>query len=92
MGRKLHLKPLRDTADHQWDTDRILAEALAEKAAFLQKHPQHMKYQAEIDAILEKAGTPENRMTVLAMLMEGKLIELQKELKTLNRILLRATA
>ena len=59
------------------------------KADFLSKHPKHKKFQIEIDGILDKAGSADNRMTVLAMLMEGKLIELQSELKKLNAILLR---
>ena len=92
MGRKLFLKQSSIGADQPWNPDAALAEALAEKAQFLRNHPQHQHYQDEIDAILDKAGSSENRMTVLAMLMEGKLIELQQELKKLNGILLRAAA
>ncbi len=92
MGHKLHLKRLPGPANQNWDPNQLLAEALAEKAEFLLKHPRHRKFQNEIDRILEKAGSPENRMTVLAMLMEGKLIELHQELKKLNAIFLRATS
>ena len=92
MGRRLVVHKPPDTLDPQWDPDAALAAALAEKTDFLLKHPGHRKYQAEIDAILDKAGSPENRMTVLAMLMEGKLIELQQELKKLNGVLLRTAA
>lgn len=92
MGRKLYLKRPPVAADHPWDADQALAEALAERADFLLKHPNHQHYQTEIDAILEKAGSAENRMTVLAMLMESKLIELQQELKKLNCILIRTAA
>ena len=92
MGRKLHLKRLPGPANQNWNPNQVLAEALAEKAEFLLKHPRHRKFQNEIDRILEKAGSPENRMSVLAMLMEGKLIELHQELKKLNAILLRAAS
>ena len=92
MGRKLHLKRLPGPANQNWDPNQLLTEALAEKAEFLSKHPRHRKFQNEIDRILEKAGSPENRMTVLAILMEGKLIELHQELKKLNAIFLRAAS
>jgi hypothetical protein len=39
--------------------------------------------------MLDKAGSPENRMAVLAVLMEAKLLELQKELRHLNAVLIR---
>jgi hypothetical protein len=92
MGRKLYLKRQSAAASQDWNPEQVLAEALAEKADFLLKHPQHLEFQDEIEGILEKAGSSENRMTVLAMLMEGKLIELHGELKKLNKILLAAAA
>jgi Spy/CpxP family protein refolding chaperone len=92
MGRKLHLKRSSGSVNPHWNPDQALAEALAEKAEFLGQHPEYRQYQREIDTLMDKAGTPENRMTVLAMLMEGKLIELQQELKKLNGILLDAAA
>jgi hypothetical protein len=68
-----------------------LADALAERALFLERHPKYKAFQKEINSILDKAGSSENRMAVLSMLMEAKLLELQKELRHLNAILLRAT-
>jgi hypothetical protein len=89
MARQLTLRLTADTSKLVWNPSRVLAEATAEKALFLSKHPQYRSYQREIDRLLEKAGHPENRMTVLAMLMEAKLVELHTQLKKLNAILVR---
>jgi hypothetical protein len=76
--------------DTNWKSESALARALAEKAEFLNQHPEYREYQEEIDRLLDKAGTMENRMAVLAMLMEGKLIELHQQLQKLNAILIKA--
>ncbi len=88
MARKLHLNVADRKSSSSWNPEQVLAEALAEKARFLEDHPEFRTYQAEIDAMLEKAGSPENRMAVLAVLMEGKLIELGQQFRQLNSILL----
>jgi hypothetical protein len=75
-----------------WDAEGALANALAERALFLKNHPRHVKFQAQIDRMLDKAGNAEGRMTVLAMMIEAKLIELNSNLKLLNTILLRAVS
>jgi hypothetical protein len=80
-------KDYRETLS-PWDPDRLLAEALAERALFLERYPQYIDYQQEIDGMLDRAGSPENRMAVLALLMEAKLIEMHDQLKDLNRLLL----
>lgn len=87
MANRLNI----DIAAHRkrhgtWDADRRLADALRRRARFLEKHPQHRAMQGEIDRILEKAGSAENRMAVLALLMEAKLIELHGALQRLNRV------
>jgi hypothetical protein len=86
-NRRLELPQRRH--DAPWNPETALADALTERAEFLNKHPQYRELQLEIDQLLDKAGTPENRMAVLAMLMEGKLIELHRELKKLNQILIK---
>jgi hypothetical protein len=65
-----------------------LSQAIAERDRFLERHPQYRPMQQQIDNLLEKAGTPENRMSVLALLMESKLMELHVRLQNLNRVLL----
>jgi hypothetical protein len=70
------------------DSASPLDQAIAERDRFLESHPQYRTMQKEIDRLLDKAGTSENRMAVLALLMESKLMELYGELQQLNRILL----
>jgi hypothetical protein len=78
----------RHTAcDGAWDADG-LSQAIAERDLFLERHPQLRQLQQEIDRMLDKAGTHQNRMAVLALLMESKLMELHSHLQGLNRILL----
>lgn len=88
MAHLLQMNALKRDTERTWNPDQVLAEALAERAEFLEKYPELQAFQDEIDAMLDKAGSPENRMQVLAMLMEAKLIELNGELRDLNRILL----
>jgi hypothetical protein len=75
-----------------WDHEKALAEALAERSRFLEKYPQYRKFQSDIDKMLDKAGSRSNRMAVLAMLIEGKLVEMSQEFKKLNSILTRMAA
>jgi hypothetical protein len=73
--------------DDSWNPDQLLAESLAERAQFLKKYPQYQPFQDEIDGLMDKAGSFENRMAVLALLMEAKLIEMHDQFRQLNRIL-----
>ena len=90
MANRLRLQLSDRAHDAPWNPEEALAAALAEKMEFLNQHPEYREFQQEIDRLLDNAGTPENRMTVLAMLMEGKLIELHQQLHKLNGILLNA--
>lgn len=90
MAHLLQMNALKRDTEETWNPDQVLAEALAERAEFLKKYPELQAFQDEIDTMLDKAGSAENRMQVLAMLMEAKLIELNGELRDLNRILLSA--
>jgi len=92
MAHKLKLQIASDKSQGPWNPQKALADALAERALFLDNHPKYKPFQREINALLDKAGSPENRMTVLAVLMEAKLIELYEQLKHLNAILVRASA
>lgn len=78
--------------DTPWNPEKALAIALAEKMEFLEQHPEYREFQQEIDRLLDKAGSSENRMTILAMLMEGKLVELHQQLQKLNKLLLKSGA
>jgi hypothetical protein len=92
VGHHLQLNQHRRRNDEAWDPDQELAAALTQRARFLDKHPQHRSLQREIDGMLDKAGSAENRMAVLAVLIESKLIELHGRLKQLNGILIRIPA
>jgi hypothetical protein len=90
VAHRLKINAQRSAPGHEWNPERQLAEALAERALFLEKYPQYRNYQHEIDRMLDQAGTLENRMAVLALLIEAKLIELHDQFRHLNRILLSA--
>ena len=92
MSNRVRLPSSQQRHDAPWNPEAALARALAEKAEFLNQHPEYRKYQKEIDRLLDNAGDMENRMAVLAMLMEGKLIELHQNLQKLNGILTKAGA
>lgn len=88
MARQIHLNLSK--ADAQKDTpscEKLLKEALAERDRFLAQHPGYMAYQHEIDGVLSKAGTSENRLAVLAMMMECKLGELNQQFHSLAGML-----
>lgn len=67
--------------------EEILQAALAERARFLEKRPHLKTYQKEIDKLLDKSGSHQGRLAVLGTLMQGKLLDIQKELFTLNKII-----
>jgi hypothetical protein len=66
---------------------KSVTEAIADRDHFLARYPQYQAYQDEIEAVLDKAGPPEKRMAVLAMLMESKLMEMHNQFQELNHIL-----
>jgi hypothetical protein len=88
VAHRLQINARRSAPGHEWNPERQLSEALAERALFLERHPQYLTYQREIDHMLDRAGTSENRMAVLGLLIEAKLIELHDQFRCLNRILL----
>ncbi len=65
----------------------LLQAALAERARFLEERPHLQAYQKEIDNLLAKSGTHQGRLAVLATLMQGKLLEIQKELFHLSQLI-----
>lgn len=70
--------------------DERLRQALSARDRFLERHPHLRPYQAEIDRLLDSSGNSQGRMAVLGTLMQGKLLEMQKELNKLSNILLEA--
>ena len=62
-------------------------EARKERNRLLKEYPNLREYQKEIDRCLDNAGSAENRMAVLAVMIEAKLKELQDELSHLSLVL-----
>ncbi len=83
-----NLNLLRDTPFRRPVTvDKRLQEALVRRDRYLESHPHLRVYQAELDEVLDKSGSVHGRLAVLGTLMQGKLLELQKEFCKLSRIL-----
>jgi hypothetical protein len=60
--------------------------ALKEREALLEKYPHLNGLQKNIDRILMGAGSFDNRMTALGLMMEANLKELQKHLAHLSAV------
>lgn len=58
--------------------------ARCERDRLLRDHPHLQAYQNEIDRLLEGAGSTQNRMAVLGLMMEAKLKELTDQLSLLK--------
>ena len=67
--------------------DDYLQKALSERERLLERQPHLRIYQAEIDRILDKSGNRQGRMAVLGTLMQGKLLDMQRELFKLTETL-----
>ena len=68
-----------------------LQKALSDRERYLEQNPRLRAYQAEIDRLLDNSGNSQGRMAVLATLMQGKLLELQKELCALTEVILKTS-
>jgi len=53
----------------------------------LEEHPKLKAFQKQIDRCLDNAGSSENRMAVLAIMIEAKLKELRDELSHLSLLM-----
>jgi len=62
----------------------ILEAALRAREQFLKEHPHLQDFQNEIDRIMEKTVGFENRMSVLAFMIETKLYELRDSIALLR--------
>jgi hypothetical protein len=83
-----HLNPAKCEFRKRLDpVNPTLQQALAERERLLKRYPHLQTYQDEIDRLLDRSGNSQGRMAVLGMLMQDKLIALQKELLKLVEIL-----
>ncbi len=72
------------------DADRLAAigeKARRERERLLRERPHLRVYQEEIDRMLAGAGSTQNRMAVLGLMMEAKLNELRDQLSNLAECL-----
>ena len=60
---------------------------MVERARFLEERPHLQAYQREIDSLLEKSGNHQGRLAVLSTLMQGKLLDMQRELFHLSKLI-----
>lgn len=82
-----HLEKGLNARKHSAAAEKQLQQAIEERDRFLERHTRWRVYQKEIDRILDKSGNRQGRMAVLGVLMQGKLLEMQRELCKLSEIL-----
>jgi hypothetical protein len=58
--------------------------ARQDRDRLLEEHPELKEFQKKIDRCLDNAGSSENRMAVLGIMIEAKLKELRDELSHLS--------
>lgn len=73
--------------ENEPNKNNALALALQKRDRFLKQNPHMVPYQEEIDRILDGAGSSENRLAALGIMIESKLGELQENLAQLSDIL-----
>jgi dsDNA-specific endonuclease/ATPase MutS2 len=61
--------------------------ARQERDRLLNEHPELKEFQQKIDRCLDNAGSSENRMAVLGIMIEAKLKDLRDELSHLSLLM-----
>ena len=83
MGNLLRLEKKRSMLSRQ-ELIEMGQKARQELDHLLNEHPDLKAFQKKIDRCLDNAGSSENRMAVLGIMMEAKLKELRDELSHLS--------
>lgn len=83
MGNLLSLERKNSTISRQ-ELIEMGKTARKERDRLLNEYPDLKEFQKKIDSCLDNAGSSENRMAVLAIMIEAKLKELQDELSHLS--------
>jgi len=86
MGNLLSLERKNSTLSRQ-ELIEMGKTARKERDHLLKEHPDLREFQKKIDRCLDNAGSSENRMAVLAIMIEAKLKELQDELSHLSLLM-----
>ena len=83
MGKLLSLEKRRVTLSRH-ELLEMGKKARQERDRLLNEHSDLKEYQKQIDRCLDNAGSFENRMAVIGIMMEAKLKELRDELSHLS--------
>ncbi len=83
MGNLLSLKKMSSKLSRQ-ELIEMGKTARQERDRLLNEHPDLKEFQKKIDRCLDNAGSSENRMAVLGIMIEAKLKDLQDELSHLS--------
>ena len=83
MGNLISLKKMGSTLSIQ-ELIEMGKTARQERDRLLEEYPELNELQEKIDRCLDNAGSSENRMAVLGIMIEAKLKELQDELSHLS--------
>jgi hypothetical protein len=86
MGNRLNINKKSSMLSTR-ELIEIGKEARKERDRLLEEYPYLREYQKEIDRCLDNAGSSENRMAVLAVMIEARLKELHDELAHLSFVL-----
>jgi hypothetical protein len=68
-------------------SNELLNKLIKKRDRYLKENPHLIPFQEEIDRLLDNAGSQENRMKVLGIMMESKLTELREKLLSLSKML-----
>ncbi len=71
-----------------YNVEDILRQAIKERDSLLERRPEMKEFQKEIDRLLAGAGSFENRMAVLEIMIESSFKDFQQKTSELLNILL----
>jgi hypothetical protein len=83
MGNLISFKKMSNTISRQ-KLIEMGQTARQDRDRLLEEHPELKEFQKKIDRCLDNAGSSENRMVVLGIMIEAKLKELRDELSHLS--------
>jgi hypothetical protein len=83
MGNLISFKKMSNTISRQ-KLIEMGQTARQDRDRLLEEHPELKEFQKKIDRCLDNAGSSENRMAVLGIMIEAKLKELRDELSHLS--------
>jgi len=66
--------------------NKLLQDAIKARDNYLKEHPNMVKFQEELDELLDKC-IPEDRLSVITMKMMQNMLDLQREFFNLKEIL-----